>query len=125
MRIPRDHPLFQTLALRRPETATAAAQFLRGASGTAEVEGLVELIYCSEHATPMLAAIAALAEGDRPIITDALLHALASVHNSVRLAAVQALHQRRARGAVPAWVRLLRRDTAWMVRRAALKALAE
>jgi HEAT repeat protein len=114
-----------THALLRPATALAAAEALRGARDKATVEGLVELL-CGPHAArPALAAIAALDHCHDPIVLDALVRVLESPHASVRIVAVQALHERRATGVGDAVLRLLREDESWLARRAALRALAE
>jgi HEAT repeat protein len=125
MRIPNDHPLRITHALLRPDTVLAAAESLRGHLGTAEVEGLMELIDRPESARAAVIAIGVLEGCDRPIVLDALAAALESPHPSVRAVAVQALHQRRTRYADAALVRVLEHDESWVVRRAALRALAE
>ena len=125
MRIPNDHPLQVTHALLRPDTAIAAAESLRGRLGTAEVEGLIELIARPESARAAVVAIAVLEECDRPTVLDALAAALDGPHPSVRTVAAQALHQRRTRHADEALVQVLRRDDSWVVRRAALRALWE
>src|SRR5690606_8849649 len=79
----------------------------------------------SPSARAATAAIDALEKCGVPIVLDALRAALGSPHTSVRIAAVQDLHRRRARGADGDLLRLLRRDPSWLVRRAALRALAD
>jgi HEAT repeat protein len=113
-----------THALRHPDTAEAAALALRGATGRAEVEGLIELLSAPPSARAALAALAALAGCPHPSVHDALRAAQANPHPSVRLAATEALHQR---GDLPvlALAHLLAGDASWPVRRAALRALAD
>src|SRR5262245_3257933 len=113
-----------THALLRAETACPAAESLRGATGQAEVEGLVELIYQPPSARAAVLAIAALEASSRPIVLDALYAALESPHASVRLVAVQALQSRSVPPAEEPLHRILRQDESWPVRRAALGALA-
>ena len=125
MRIPADHPLYRTHALRRPETALAAVAVLHGATGQAEVEGLVELLAATPTARIAMAVITALEASTAPLIVEGLLTALDSPHNTVRLAALQALHDRQAFTNLDALERRLREDAAWLVRRAALRALAD
>jgi HEAT repeat protein len=114
-----------THALRRPETAVAAVEALRGALNQAAVEGLVELVYQPPSARAAIAALSALEPCDSPLVLAALNAALDSLHSSVRLAAVQSLHRRGVTHADEALGRLLREDSSWPVRRAAVVALAE
>jgi hypothetical protein len=124
MRISSTSILRVTGALRRPETAVAAAEFLRGATGRAEVEGLVELVYQPPAARAAVTAITALEAATNPIVLDALGAALANPHASVRAAAAQALHRRRTTHCDEELARLLEGDESWVIRRAALAALA-
>jgi HEAT repeat protein len=114
-----------THALLRPETALAAIEALRGMSDRAAVEGLVELLYDTSSARAATAAVSALEGRDDPPVLDALTAALDSPHASVRIVAVQSLHQRRADHVTETFVRLLTTDESWLVRRAALRALAD
>ena len=114
-----------THALLSPETALAAMESLRGCDNIAAIEGLVELIYRPHSAKVAIAAITTLENGAHPLVLDALAHALTSAHSSVRLAAVQALHARSTHHAHDAVHHLLRHDESWLVRRAALRLLAE
>jgi HEAT repeat protein len=125
MRISTDHPLYLTHALRRPETALAAVKRLRGATGRAEVEGLVELLAEPPNARTATTIIGALEASTTPLILEALLTALDSPHNTVRLVALQSLHQRKAFADLDALEQRLREDDAWLARRAALHALAD
>jgi aryl-alcohol dehydrogenase-like predicted oxidoreductase/HEAT repeat protein len=113
-----------TYALLWPETALAAIQGLRGNPNQAAVEGLIELIYSPRTAKEAVAAVAALEPCKDPIILDALVVALDSHHASVRLAAVQDLRRRQATQISASLVRVLGGDESWLVRRAALQALA-
>lgn len=121
-----------TCALLRPDTAAAAVEALRGATGRAEIEGLVELIHANRGGRETTAAIAALEDCDASIVVDALRAALDSPHATVRLVAAQALRRRRAThdgplapAVVAALAAVLRRDGSWPVRRATLEALAD
>jgi HEAT repeat protein len=114
-----------TYALLRPETAVAAAEALRGEGDRAAVEGLVELIHAADAARTTITAISALEDRDEPIVLDALSCALGSAHATVRIVAVQALHQRKATHLAGPLLRLLRNDDSWLARRAALRALAD
>src|SRR5258708_4441286 len=60
MPIANENLLRVTCALRRPETALAAAEALRGRSERAAVEGLVELLYAAPAPRLAIAAIDAL-----------------------------------------------------------------
>src|SRR5947209_7669640 len=114
-----------TYALLWPNTAVAAAEALRGARDRAAVEGLAELVYRPRSAKEALAAIAALEGCDDPVVLDALAVAVEGAHSSVRLAAVQALHRRGVASIGSACLQqALTRDESWLVRRAALEALA-
>src|SRR5262245_61655439 len=125
MRISPDHPLYLTNALRRPDTTLAAVERLRGATGQAEVEGLIELLLDPLNARTATAVIEALPPCDAPLVVDALLAALDSPHTSVRLLALQGLHERKVFTDLAALERRLREDGAWLVRRAAVRALAD
>jgi HEAT repeat protein len=114
-----------THALRGPETAVAAVDALRGLRDRAAVEGLVELVYQPPSARAALAAIAALEGCAEAIALDALCEALGSIHASVRIAAVRALRRRNVRHVAHRLLDILRQDEAWIVRRAALEALAD
>ncbi len=125
MRISAEHPLYLTYALRRPETALAAVERLRGTTGQVEIVGLVELLAEPPNARTATAVITALAASSTALVVEALLAALDSPHNTVRLAALQALHERKAFADLEALERRLREDEAWLVRRAALRGLAD
>lgn len=112
-----------TYALRHPDTAAAAVEALRGAPGRAVTEGLVELLHEPPGARAAVAAIAALEGREEPIVLDALHAALGSPHRLVRIAAIEAWHRRGAFDADIA--RQLRCDESWLVRRAAVRALAD
>src|SRR5262245_20705158 len=111
-------------ALLRPETAPAAMRALRGNMDRAAVEGVAELVYQPRNAREAVAAIGALEPVRDPIILDALRAALDSPHPSVRLAAVQDLHRRRATQFGGSLGLVLAGDESWPVRRAALFLLA-
>jgi hypothetical protein len=110
--MPVDDRLRLPYALLRPDTVLAAVEALRSATDRAAVEGLVELVYAARPAKEAVAAVAALDGCDRPIVLDALAAALDGPHASVRLAAVQSLHRRRAPRVAAALGRLLARDVA-------------
>jgi HEAT repeat protein len=124
MPISSENRLVLTLALRNPETVLAAIEALRHDTSKTGVDGLIELLYPPHAARPAVAAITVLEGRAEAIIDDALLAALVSPHSSVRLVAVQALHRRRANAGEPLRC-LLDEDESWLVRRAALLALAD
>jgi hypothetical protein len=125
MRVPNDHPLGWTHALLREATVLAAAESLRGDTGKTAIEGLVELLYEPRSASEALTALSVLAERDDPIVFDALAVALDSPHSPVRLAAIESLRERRVTHLADSLLRLLQTDESWLVRRAALRALAD
>ncbi|MCI0455420.1 MAG: HEAT repeat domain-containing protein, partial [Gemmataceae bacterium] len=114
-----------THALLRPETAVAAAETLRGSTEPAAVEGLVELLAKPPSARAAIVAVNALEGCDSPLGLDALARALDSPHASVRAVVVQSLHRRKAAHVDDALTRLLNPDESWLVRRAALRTLAD
>lgn len=126
MRVPDDHPLARTYALRDPEFATATAELLRGTTERAEVEALVELALNPETgATAALAALRALEHDTSPLVADTVVRMLGSPHPSVRIWACGEVSRREL--FVPAQVALMRLQTAdpfWQVRRAVVNALA-
>jgi HEAT repeats len=113
-----------TSALLREGNAVAAAQALHGLPDRAALEALVEQVHRPHSARTALAALDSLEGRTEPIVTDALLAALESPHSSVRVVSLQALTGL----IVPRAARLFRQhlveDESWMVRRAALRALA-
>jgi hypothetical protein len=75
---PGDDPTLRlTYALRRPETAEAAAAALRADDTRAATEGLLELLAEPPTACAALAAIEGLQNRHLPVVDDALLDALA------------------------------------------------
>src|SRR5262245_8645851 len=121
-----DEPLLRlTHALRREDTAVAAAQALGICEQPAAVEGLLELRDNPPSARAALAAVNALQEGDGLLARDALRQALHSVYGPVRQAAAEALQCRPVSWADEDLLLLVRTDPSWPVRRAALRALAE
>src|SRR5262245_42491993 len=113
-----------THALLCPETTLAAVRALKGRPERAAVEGLVELVYRHRTAREVRAAIGALEGSTSPIVDHARYVALDSPHPSVRLAAVEALRQRRPSHGAASLGRVLGEDASWPVRRAALQFLA-
>ena len=113
-----------THALLDEQRAVDAIDQLDGSTETTVVEGLVELVYREPSALAVRKAIATLEVSRTPIIVDALIHALGSSKVTVRIAAIEAVSRRaldRARGGL---VHILCRDSSWLVRRTALRALA-
>ena len=111
-----------TFALTRPETTRSALIALRGAPDLAAVEAIVELLYRPHTAVARL-AVEILAEIDHSLVSPTLLYALDSPLSTVRMEAITALSRR---GEYPSseLSRRLREDPSWLVRRAALRALA-
>lgn len=122
MRVPDDHPLSITLALRKPDTAVAAVEALRPLiPGKVTIDGLAELVIADPSAKAVVAALEAIAEVDDPLVPIVMRRALTSRFAQARLAAVQWW----GRGVIdPGVVQVLRTDPSWPNRRAALLALA-
>ncbi len=100
-----------------------AAQALHHVDHPSALEGLLELLQDSPLARPALAALAALATRDDPLVSEALVQVMrSSLHPSVRLAALEAL-QRRPDPPQDCFLDCIRSDQAWIVRRAAVRAL--
>src|SRR5690349_3707337 len=96
MRVPDNHPLARTYALRDADFATATAEQLRGATERAAVEGLVELILNPETgATPALAALRSLEGNTSSLANDTVVRSLSSPHPSVRIAAAGEVTRRK------------------------------
>src|SRR5689334_19482194 len=112
-----------TYALTQPDTALAAIAALEDCEHVAASEGLIEAIYEPVDARCAVKAIAALTNVSAYIAADALVHALTSEHVTVRLAAAQALGQRRPPQSGIALTHIIETDSTWMVRRAAVRAL--
>lgn len=127
MRVPDDHPLARTYALRDPEFATATAELLRGATELAEIEGLVELALNPETgATAALAALRSLEHDTSALVADTVVRMLSSPHPSVRIWAAGEVGRRDLFApAMESLIHLLRADPFWQVRRAAVNAIAD
>ncbi len=123
MRVPDDHPLSVTLALRKPDTALAAIEALRPLiPDKVTIDGLAELVFADPSAKAVAAALEAIADVDDPVLPIVMRRALTSRFAQVRLAAVQWW----GRGVPdPGVVQVLRTDPSWPNRRAALLALAD
>ena len=111
-----------TFALTQLDSAQSALLALRGTPEPAAVEAIVELLHRPHTAAARL-AVEILAEWDHPLVSLTLRHALDSPLSSVRMEAIAAMSRR---GEYPAaeLSRRLREDPSWLVRRAALRALA-
>jgi aryl-alcohol dehydrogenase-like predicted oxidoreductase/HEAT repeat protein len=133
MRVPDNHPLARTHALLDPDLAPAAAAALRGTTGRAEVEGLVELLLNPQaSATACSAALRSLEHDTGPLVSDAVIRALSNPHPTIRILAAQEVVRRKlldapdVSGAAGAALRdLMEHDPFWQVRRAAVRVLAE
>jgi hypothetical protein len=125
MRVPDDHPLSVTLALRKPDTVTAALDALAGRCDPVTTDGLVELVWAEPAAKPTLAAVERLTAADTPLSALVLRKAFASRFAPVRLFACNRVReQRRAEFAADLEL-VLTTDDSWPNRRAALLALSE
>lgn len=127
MRVPDDHPLARTYALRDPEFAAATAEQLRGTTERAEVEGLVELALNPETgATAALAALRSLEHDTSALVADTVVRTLDSPHPSVRIwAAGEVTRRGLLATATDALTSLIANDPFWQVRRAAVNAIAD
>ncbi len=126
MRVPNEHSLARTYALRDPNFANLLAEQLAGTTELAELEGLVELVLNTEtSATTAATGLRSLAHDTSPLVADAMIRAVRSPHPSIRILAAGDLHRR---GLIPQahheLVRVLTTDPFWQVRRAAVNALA-
>jgi HEAT repeat protein len=127
MRVPNDHPLARTYALRDADFAAPVAEQLRGTTERAEVEGLIELVLNPDtSATAALASLRGLEHNESQLVNDTVVRALGSPHPSVRIAAAgEVIRRKLVAEAQPGLVRLLANDPFWQVRRACVQALAE
>lgn len=125
-RVPGDHPLARTFALRDPDLAPPAATSFRGVNDPVAVEGLVELLLNREAgAAACSAALRSLEPDAGELASDAVVRALENRHVTVRLAAAAEVVRRGLfDDAAEALERLFRADPFWQVRRAAVTALA-
>ncbi|VTU00073.1 aldo keto reductase : Uncharacterized protein OS=Enhygromyxa salina GN=DB30_4869 PE=4 SV=1: Aldo_ket_red [Gemmataceae bacterium] len=125
-RVPPDHPLARAWALLTPDLAPAAAAQLRGTTEPAEIEGLVELLLDPRaSAAACAAALRSLDHDAGPLVSDAVVRALANPFPSIRIAAAGEVVRRglfeTAAGPLD---HLVRTDPFWQVRRAAVSAVA-
>jgi len=126
LRISEDHILAKTLLFRDVDRAEAAFAVLSEVDAPAVVVGLCELIEAPPKASIGVAAIrrlAALETSEASSMIDISLDiAIDSKFSLVRIAAIEALVERDA--APDRLVEIIQSEDAWMVRRAALKAVA-
>jgi hypothetical protein len=126
MRVPNDHPLARTLALRDPERAASAAAHLADTTEPAVLEALCELVLNPDApAKAVSAALFSLRHDVSPLTSDTVVRALHSAFPSVRIQACGEVERRELFAAArESLVRLLTADPFWQVRRAAIFALA-
>jgi HEAT repeat protein len=124
--VPPDHPLARAWALLTPDLAPAAAAQLRGTTEPAEVEGLVELLLDPRaSAAGCAAALRSLDHDTGPLVSDAVVRALANPFPSIRIAAAGEVVRRGLfEPAAGPLDHLIRTDPFWQVRRAAVSAVA-
>ncbi len=125
MRVPDDHPLSVTLALRNADTVSAALEELAGRTDPVTTAGLVELVSADRWGKPTQTAVDLLTTAGTPLSVDVLRRALVSRFAPVRLLACQRVREQKREGLSPVLETLLRTDPSWPNRRAALWALAE
>jgi aryl-alcohol dehydrogenase-like predicted oxidoreductase len=125
MRVPDDHPLNVTLALRKPQTVLAALEALAGRDDPVTIDGLLELVRTEPAAKPTLIAVERLTATDTSLSADVLRAAFASRFAQVRLLACQRVREQKRDGFAEQLQTVLTTDDSWPNRRAALWALAE
>ena len=87
MRVPDDHPLSVTLALRTADTVVAALQELEGRTDPVTTAGLLELVSSDRWGKPTLTAVDRLTAADTPLSVEVLRVAFVSRFAPVRLLA--------------------------------------
>jgi len=125
MRVPDDHPLSITLALRKADTVSAALDALDGRDDAVTTDGLLELAWAEQWAKPTLIAVERLTATDTPVSADALRRAFASRFAQVRLLACQRVRDQKRGGFTAELERVLTTDDSWPNRRAALLTLSD
>ncbi len=111
--------------LKHSEKWPSVLSTLKDRQDKASVEALIELVYRPPSAKAALAAIEALEPCGHADAIDALQSALGSPHVYVRMAAMQSLQQRQAWTLASVVSRMVGHDPSWLVRRAALRFLAQ
>lgn len=124
MRISPENVLSVTAALRQKKTTLAALEAITPPKSRAEVEALVELLADPPSAKAATLAVSALELCDDSIVIDGLLDALDCPYAWSRIAAIQGLQQRSVTRAKDRLTHILKCEGSWIVRRAALEALA-
>lgn len=126
MRVPNDHPLARTLALRDSERAAGAVAHFAENTEPAALEALCELVLNPDApAKAVSAALFSLRHDVSALTSDTVVRALHSQFPSVRIQACGEVERRELFAAArPGLVRLLETDPFWQVRRAAIFALA-
>lgn len=125
MRVPDDHPLSVSLALRKADTVTAALHELAGRTDAVTTDGLLELVWTEPAVKPTLTAVDRMTATDCPVSVDVLRRAFASRFAPVRLMACDRVRDQRRGGFADQLVHTLMHDDSWPNRRAALLALSE
>ena len=125
MRVPDDHPLSTTLALRHADTVVATLDALAGRTDPVTTVGLFELVEQERWAKPTLTAVDRLTATDSPLSVGVLRRAFASRFAPVRLLACNRVREQKRTGFDAELIRVLTADDSWPNRRAALLALSE
>lgn len=127
MRVPDDHPLALTLALRNPDTALAAVEAYRCLVevGKGSIDPLAELVASDTNAKAAVAALEVIGHIDDPVVPLTMRIAAVSRFGPVRQAAIRWWQQNAPESPDPIVERLLCTDPLWGNRRAALQAIAE
>lgn len=125
MRVPDDHPLRVTLALRKADTVSAALDVLADRTDAVTTDGLLELVWAEQWAKPTLTAVERLTATDTPLSVDVLRQAFVSRFAQVRLLACQRVRDQKRDGFFTELERVLSTDDSWPNRRSAVLALSE
>ncbi len=125
MRVPDDHPLAITFALRHADTVAAALDALAGRTDAVTTAGLLELVENERWAKPTLVAVDRLTATDSPLSVSVLRRAFTSRFAAVRLLACVRVREQKRAGFDAELNRVLTADDSWPNRRAALLALSE
>lgn len=125
MRVRDDNLLAVAAALRDSATALAAIRELTGRPERIAIEGLLEVVIAAPSVRLTQAALAALEPSDYPLVRDAARATLASRFAPVRQAAVQLIHRRGWNDFDDELRDVLRSDSSWPTRRAAVQAIAD